>query len=243
MSSRLKIWTQGALSLLSAFMLAHPGGVWAESVGSPSSILKKGKWSFGVGGGALAGRDVGTDVTAAVYQVGHFRGYGLTDWLSIYGKIGVAYLQVDDPSIKKKDGSTEHRFDANVLSSVQLKGKLFENRKRDFEWDGSLQYVDIRGRHRDKNTARWHEWQFATSLAKGFGRLKPYLGVKYSMTSLPYKVKQDGVLLGQGRYHMAAAGPFLGTDYSFGRYEDVVLIIETSYLSGAEVDVALSYSF
>ena len=228
---------------MSAFLLAHPGSVWAESVGSPSRILKKGTWSFGLGAGTLAGRELGTDVTAVVYQVGHFRGYGLTDWLSVYGKLGVAYLQVDDPSIKKKDLSTEHRFGANLLSSVQLKGRLFENRKRDFAWDGSLQYIDIRKGHKGKNEGRWHEWQFATSVAKSFGRLKPYLGVKASMTDFSFKVKEDGKLIQQGTYQENGAGPFFGTDVYFGRYEDVVLNIETSYLNGAEVDMSLSYSF
>ncbi len=238
----LKIWTLG-LSLMTAFSLAHPGSVCAESVGSPSGILKKGKWSFGLGGGSVVGRDFGGGVTAVMYQAGHFRGYGLTDWLSIYGKIGVAYLEVDDPSIKRRDGTTKHSLGGNVISGGQLKARFFENRRRDFEWDGSFQYVDIRGRHRDKNLGKWHEWLFATSLAKGFGRLKPYLGVKYSLTYLPYKIKEDNHLLGQGRYHVGAVGPFFGTDFSFGRYEDVVLNIESSYLNGAEVDVALSYSF
>ena len=216
----------------------------AEAVGSPASILKKGKWVMGLGGGFLE-RNLKGDAKAKVSQGGHFRGYGLTDWLSVYGKIGLGYLSVDDPSIVKTgDVLTTNDFDSNVLSSVQVKGKLFEHKKTGVEWDGSVQYVDLRKRHKGENEGRWHQWQLATGVAKSLGRLKPYAGVQYSIVDFTYRVREQGALLRQGTYEEEGhTGFFFGTDYTFGRSEDVILNIETSYLDGAEVNVALAYTF
>ncbi|MBI3321905.1 MAG: hypothetical protein HYZ91_06540 [Candidatus Omnitrophica bacterium] len=217
----------------------------AEAIGSPASILKKGKWVFGLASDAVFGRGFNGNADVTVVQGGHFRGYGLTDWLSVYGKIGGAYLEVDDASIKKATTtSTTHSFGGGLLSSVQVKSKLFENRQKTWEWDGSLQYVDIRARHRGKNDGRWHEWQFGTSLARSFGNVKPYVGVKYSMIHFLYRVRENGTLLKQGRYQeQGPVGPFLGADLYLGRYDDVTINIEGAYLNGAEIALALSYSF
>ncbi|MBI3011954.1 MAG: hypothetical protein HYY58_05655 [Candidatus Omnitrophica bacterium] len=241
---RVKVRIAG-VCLLAAASLCHATSASAEAVGSPASILKKGKWTFGLGGSALPARDLNGGATATMYQFGHFRGYGLTDRLSIYGKIGVAYLEVEDSSIKKRSSSSAtNRFDANVLSSVQLKGRLFESRNKSWEWDGSLQYVDIRKRHRGKNDGRWHEWQFATSVAKSFNRLKPYLGLKYNTVSFHFKVRENNELLQQGTYEEdQPIGLFLGTDFYFGRYEDVIVNVEGSSLNGTEVSVAVAYTF
>jgi len=229
--------------LLLALGQAPP--LYAEAVGSPASILKKGKWAMGLGSGVAPERSLKGNAEALVYQFGHFRGYGLTDWLSVYGKIGLAYIAVDDASIiKASDPNSTNDFDANILSSVQLKGKLFEHKRTGLEWDGSIQYVDMRKRHKGKNEGRWHQWQFATSVAKAFDRLTPYVGVQYSFVDFTYRVRENGALIRQDRYEEDnPLGLFFGTDWRFGQSEDVILNIETSYLDGAEVNVAIAYTF
>ena len=179
------------------------------------------------------------------YQLGHFRGYGLTDRLSFYAKIGGVYLQVDDPSIKKSgNSSSTSSFGGNVLLSGQLKAKLWESANTQWEWDGSLQVVEIRARHRGRNEIRWHEWDVATSVARSFGRVKPYVGVKASLVNALFHVRKNGEVLKQGRYKLdVPVGPFLGTDVYFGEHEDVVINVETSYVSGAEVGMSMSYTF
>ncbi len=233
------------IGMLVLALLGGAADARAEAVGSPASILKKGKWIMGLGGGAAPGRDLDGGRSATVYQLGHFRGYGLTDWLSLYGKIGVARVEVDDPTIIKTHSTeTTNSFGENLYTSVQIKTRLFEQPRWRLEWDGSLQYVDIRNRHRGKNEGRWHEWQFATSLAKAVGRLNTYAGVKYDLTRFVYRVREDGMLLRQDAYHQnTPVGFFVGTDVMLGRSEDVVLNIESSYLDGPEVDVGIAYTF
>jgi len=237
------IWRLSMVIVVFGLCPAHD--LAAEAVGSPASILKKGQWAMGLGGGALLGRGLKGDAEATVYQGGHFRGYGLTDGLSLYGKIGGAYLEVDDASIKKtNDPSSTNSFGAAMLVNVQLKGRIWEHAKTGWEWDGSIHYVDIRARHRDDNDGRWHEWVFATSVAKAFGRVKPYVGIKLSIIDFDFKIRQNGSLLQQGDYKQdGLVGAFLGTDVSFGESEDVILNIETSYTDGAEITASIAYTF
>jgi hypothetical protein len=236
---------RGLTMVILACGLCRTSEVYGEAVGSPASILKKGQWVMGLGGGGFLDRGLRGGAETTGYQLGHFRGYGLTDRLSFYGKIGGAYLEVDDASIKKvNELSSTHRFGAAVLVSVGLKARIWENAKKDWEWDGNLQYVDIRARHRNKNDGRWHEWLFATSVAKSFGRVKPYVGVQYSLLDFEYIVRQNGNFLTQGSYQgKGRVGALLGTDVYFGQFEDVIVNVETSYLNGPEVNVAVMYTF
>ena len=226
-------------------ILGVPRSAGAEAVGSPASLLKKGKWAMGLSGGGILGRSLKGNAEAQAAQFGHYRGYGLTDRLSVYGKIGLAYLEVDDPSIVKATSrEAANSFGTNLLTSVQVKARLLEHERWQAEWDGSLQYVDIRGRHQGRNDANWREWQFATSVAKGLGRLKAYLGVKYNLLHMTYKVRDQGTLVRQDAYEQDhPLGLFVGTDYALGSSEDVILNVETSFLDGPEVDVAIAYTF
>lgn len=230
-----------ALVLVGA--LGCPRPLHAESVGSPASILKKGQWIFGLRSGGMRRGKLNGQGKVTFYQFGHFRGYGLTDRLSVYVNIGGVYLQVDDPAIKKpQDPSTTNSFKGNFLLSGQVKGRIWE--RAGWEWDGSLQVVEIRARHRGRNEIRWHEADLATSVAKSFGRLKPYVGVKASFVNALFHVRKNGEVIKQGRYKLdAPVGPFLGTDVYFGEHEDVVINVETSYVSGPELGMSMSYTF
>jgi len=240
---RQRRWGWGVIGVMMVLWGSCP--VDAEPVGSPASILKKGKWFMGAGTSLLAKRNLKGNTEAAAYQGGHVRGYGLTDRLSLYGKLGLAHFEVDDGSIKKKnDLSTTNGFGLNVVSGVQIKSRFFESRSKRWEWDGSVQYLDMRARHKGKNEARWHEWQLATSVAASVHRLKPYVGVKYSVIDVFYRIREDGQQLAQGRYKEdQPVGLFLGTDWALGRYEDVILNVESAFVDGAEVAVTIAYTF
>lgn len=235
-----------ASCLLACSLLLGSRPLAAEPVGSPAGILKKGQWFFGLIGGGLAGRELADTATANLFHVSHVRGYGLTDRISLYGKIGAAYLQVDDSAIRTvASGSTEHTFGTNVLAAAQLKARLWRHAKTGVEWDGSLQYAYLGRRTSDSNQPKWQEWQGATSVAKSWGRLKPYLGLKVSLVSMDYRIREGGQTTHLGSYKGdATVGPFFGSDMYLGDSEDLVMNIETSYINGGgEVTMAIGYSF
>lgn len=226
-------------------LLLTAGLAFAEAVGSPASILKKGQWVMGGGGGGLLGRALSGDANATIYQAGHFRGYGLTDRLSLYGKLGAAYLEIDDPAVQTATSpSSIHSFGAGLLVSVGAKGRLWRSASQKWEWDGSVQYVDVRARHRGDHDGHWREWVGATSVARSFGRIKPYLGLKYSIVDVDAKYRENGRPLKQVAYEAeTTVGPFFGTDVYFGDQEDVIINVETSYVNGTEVGISVQYLF
>src|SRR3989338_8314618 len=232
-------------ALTGALLLCRVSCSFAESVGSPAGILKKGKWVVGLAGGGTAGREMSGDAETKITHGGHYRGYGLSDRVSVYLKLGAASIEIDDPAIKKvNDLDSTHSFGTNFMTGLALKTKLFESATHRWEWDGSLQYLDLRRRHKGKNELRWHEWQLATSVAKEFGRVKPYVGLKYAMVNAFYRVRQEGQLLKQGRYkEKTRLGFFLGTDCALGESEDVILNLESAFQDGPEVTVSLAYTF
>lgn len=232
--------------ILAVSLCWAPGELRADGVGSPAGILKKGQWSFGADGGTLLERDIedGTNTgQATAIQVGHSRGYGLTDSLSAYVKIGAARLKVKDSSVTIS-GSNEHSFGGALLISGQLRGRFWRQAERDVEWDGSVGLTHIRSRHDGKSQGDWNEWQFATSVAKGFGGFTPYAGLKLSFIDFDYTLRSDQEVVAAGTYAPdGVVGTFIGADFTMGPSENVVMNIEASYLDGAAVDLALTYTF
>ena len=231
------------LSLMGlALVLSKHPQVYAEEVGSPAGILERGQWVMALGGGGLRKRPMKGGARVSVYQGGHFRGYGLTDRISLYGKIGGAYVTVEDPAFSTNPGGS-NTFGANVFIDAQLKVKLWENRAKDWEWDGSVQYIFLGAPHKKKaNQANWNEGQFATTLAKAFGRFKPYAGVKVSL--LTFKYTRHGQTTQKGTYKPdSIVSPVVGMDWSFGENQDTVLNVEGSFLAGTDVAIAVTQRF
>lgn len=196
---------------------------------------------FGLGTGGVINRGAkgAGDPEEGLYRIEHFRGYGLTDWLSLYAKVGWAYLRVNDST--SANGAND--FGSNLLLGAQLKSRLWQNAKKNWEWNGSVQYLWVGAPHRrNKHQGEWQEWQVATTTARSFGRLKPYMGVKYSLVDFDFKLRKGDETIQRGTYKQEArVGPVLGTDYLVG--EDVIVNVESAYIDGAEVTAAIAHAF
>ena len=214
---------------------------YAEPSGSPSRILEKGQWGIGLGAGGLWKRAMKSGAKVSVYEGAHTRGYGLTDRVSLYGKIGGAYVGNDDPSIPT---NFSNGFGGNLVLGGQVHATLWKTAKKNWEWDASVGYQYIGAPHkRKRNQMNWNEWQLATSIARSLGRFKPYAGIKLSALSVCYQLRTDKVTT-HGRYQpKGIVGPLLGIDWSLGEEQDTVLNLEGSYIGGAEVDLAFTKRF
>ena len=234
----------GLASLLLINMCATP--VRGESVGSPSGILEKGQWLFGLDADGW-NRDLrlsGSDTQkVSVLSSSHFRGYGLTEWLTLYAKVGVAFLRAKDPGIANPDAKAS--FGGNLVLGTGMKARLWHNARRDWEWDATTQYLWLGAPHkRHNNQGFWQEWQLATTIAKSFGRWKPYAGVKPSLVRMRFTRRVGSTFIKSGTYHQNNfLGPVIGTDIYFGKDRKTVLNLETSYLDGPEISLALSVLF
>ena len=222
-------------------VLCAPGDGWADANGSPASILKKGQWVFGLGGGTMVERGLTGGPETTVNRIGHFRGYGLTDRISLYGTVGGGFIQVTDPSVPT---TVSDDFGLGLLLAAQAKARFWRHHDSGLEWDGSVKFSRIRARERSSNDGRWNEWDLSTSVAKPVGRWTPYAGVKMSFIDFAYHYRVHGTTVRSGKYEQDGHfGAFIGTDWSLSEQDDVFLNVETGFTDGAELHLALAYVF
>ncbi len=225
-------WSLGLLAARAAY---------AEPSGSPSRILQKGQWEMELGGSGLSQRTMKGGAKVTVYAGSHARGYGLTNRISIYGKIGAAYARTDDSSIPT---NISNSFGTNLILGGQLNANLWRTATGSWEVDGSVGYLYMGSPHkRNKNQMNWNEWQLTTSVARSLGHLKPYAGIKLSVPHIDYQLRTDKVTTHARYQPKGIVGPLLGIDWSFGEDQLTLLNLEGSYIGGAEVDLVLTKKF
>ena len=214
---------------------------YAEPSGSPSRILEKGQWELGVGGGGLWKRAMKGGAKVSVFEGSHTRGYGLTNRVSLYGKIGGASVGNDDPSIPT---NVSNGFGANLVVGGQLHANLWKTATSGWEWNGSVGDLYMGAPHkRGGNQVNWNEWQLTTSVAKSLGNVTPYVGIKLSALHVDYQLRTDKVTTHGSYRPKGIVGPLLGLDWAFGKDQITVLHLEGSYIGGAEIDLAVSKRF
>jgi opacity protein-like surface antigen len=236
-------WARGSAMVLLAVALLGAAAAHAESIGSPATVLKKGEWLMGMASEFVLGRQVDNGADLFMYGAGHSRGYGLTDWLSVYGTIGAAHVSAEDSTIVTSSGTSgTHGFGLSVLLSGSLKARLLQ--RDTWELDAALRYTDLRARRKNKNELRWHHVQLAGSVAKSLGRMKPYAGGMVTLLNVKYRIRDNSTTIKQDRYrHDTPVGMFLGTDVYFGEEQDVVLNVEATFADGPGLGASISYKF
>ncbi len=230
-------WWAGGATLV--WLMGSAPSVGAEALGSPANVLRKNKWTMGVGGGGVFERALEGTASPKIsfFDVGHYRGFGVTDWLTLYGKIGGGGMEF-------KDNTGTFDLGSALGFGGGVRVRFWENRDRGWEWTGSLLLTHLRARHKQKDEADWTEGQFATSVAKRFGRVTPYLGIKASIVDFDIKLRKDGLITSQAELaEDAFIGPLAGFDIAVGEYEDVAVNVEASYINGPTVDAAIQYTF
>lgn len=216
-------------------MFANSSFAHAETIASPATILKKGQWTFGLDAGAFVDRGLkigSTTGKATLFHGGHFRGVGITDRLSVYGKIGGGKLDVEDDL-------AESNFGGVLIGSGQIKLRLWEDKEKDLEWDSGLRllYLHAAG---NANEGDWYEWQFSSTVAKSFGRFTPYGGILFSSINFKFDKRKNNVTLRKGTYDEDKFfGVVFGTDIRFEKHDNIVLNVEGSYVDGSEFTLSL----
>ena len=232
------------LSAIFLILCLFAFGVQAAPVGSPASLLQKGQWDFALEGGYLSERAMEGDDDSS-YDVNivhgyHSRSYGLTDRLTIKAKAGGIYAHLNEET--PAGIQTETSLSGGFGLGIQLKGIIFENQDRGFEWDGSGQFVYMRSHRKRSGKANtdWYEWQVSTCVAKALGKFKPYAGVKFSTVDLDH---DDGKGNTNSYDEDESVGPFIGTDIYLGRDQDIVINLEIGFLLGNEYYGGIKYRF
>ncbi len=216
----------------------------AAPVGSPASLLKKGQWDFTLEGGYISDRPMETsgsaDYEVSIIHGYHSRSYGLSDRLTITGRVGGMYGYLYDQTTPAAETKTS--LGGGLGLGLQLKGLIFAHQDSGLEWDGSGQFLYLISHHKrsGKANADWYEWQVSTCLTKEIGRFKPYAGVKFSTVNLDY---DDGEGNKTSYDEDGSVGPFVGTDIYLGQDKDIVINLEAGFLLGNEFSGGIKYRF
>ncbi|RMH59507.1 MAG: hypothetical protein D6679_01700 [Candidatus Hydrogenedentota bacterium] len=210
------------------------------ALASPVGWIHPEAGRFGVGGevGAITNRDLEwnsgnnvAEIDQSVYYVGRI-GYGLTDQVEIYGRLGGADLDLRSTVgglgwTGTAGGSTEFAW------GVGLQGVIYDAGTWNLAGDANyfahnshtLNSIGV-------NDADFWEWQVGLQAQTQFDQFYPYLGVKYSDANIQYTnlspdLEADdnvGVYVGAG---FNLSGNWSG--YLEGRFVD-----ETSFGGGVQ---------
>lgn len=222
------------------------GVVQAAQVGCPASLLKKGQWDFAIEGGYIHERPMESEGNPNYHvNIGygsHSRSYGLSDRLTITGRIGGSYGYIYDETITTGQPGAKTSLSGGLALGVQLKGIIWDDKDKALEWDGSGQFLYLQSHHKrsGKANADWYEWQISTCLAKTFNRFKPYAGVKFSTATLDH---DDGKGNKFSYDEDGSVGLFAGTDIYFGEDKDIVANLEGAFFLGTEAYLGIKYKF
>lgn len=233
-----------SLQLIAILIFFWTGVAQAAQVSCPASLLKKGQWDFAIEGGYIHERPMESEGNSNYHvDLGygcHSRSYGLTDRLTITGRIGGSFGYLYDETIAGVESKTS--LSGGLALGAQLKGIIWENKDRGLEWDGSGQFLYLQSHHKrsGKANADWYEWQISSCLAKAFNRFKPYAGVKFSTVNLDY---DDGKGNKASYDEDGGVGLFAGTDIYFGEDKDIVANLEGAFFLGTEVYLGIRYKF
>lgn len=220
----------------------------ADSFGTLTTTLKKGQWMMSVEGYnayGIAKRDLeySNGTTEGNYWgVFHGRGYGLTDRINIFGKIGCHTLKVDPNPFKKEEESLK----GGMTGGLYLKGALLKEPQSWCELGLGGGFLYCSAHHDNGPKYDWREWQIGSYVSKEFGRFSPYCGLKYSDLNSTIKFKQKEEDLSSGSIKVESndkVGAFCGANIYLNKDKDVYLNCEVNFISSLEIGTGLYYKF
>lgn len=218
----------------------------ADSFGTMTTTLEKGQWMMSIEGYGAIDRDLeyaDGKVDSNYWGIYHGRGYGLTDKISIFAKIGYYDLNEVDPNPFK---NIAEDLKGGMAGGIYLKGALLKEPENFFELGvgGSLFYCSAHSDNGPKYD--WREWQIGGYAQKKFGKFVPYAGIKYADLDSTLKFKQKEEDASAGSIDVESddkIGLFAGTNFYLNQDEDVYLNCEVNLISSLEIGAGLYYKF
>jgi hypothetical protein len=161
--------------------------------------------------------------------------YGLYDWFSFDGKLGMGDAEFDTREAGKLD------FGSGFSGGYGARFKIYNNQENGIKTIFGFHHISA---HPPKETvndvkygAIWDEWQFSLLASKAIGSLEPYLGVK---TSQLFIIRKDNVTTKSAwngaRNHV---GVFAGASIDLPK--NWLLNIDGRFIDETALSAAISY--
>lgn len=114
--------------------------------------------------------------------------YGVYDWMSFDGKLGIGDTEFDTRDAGRLD------YDFGFSGAYGFRFKIYNDEPKRVRAILGLQHISAHPPKEEVNnikyTAIWDEWQLSLLLAKGFDRFEPYVGIKASQL---YIIRKDNL--------------------------------------------------
>lgn len=150
---------------------------------------KRGQWHMGFETNLVFERAMRKALgEAETKQYFYNASYGLYDWMSFDGKLGIGDMEFDTREAGRLD------YDFGFSGAYGLRFKIYDDEQKRLRAIFGFQHISAHPPSEKANevkyTAIWDEWQLSLLLAKGIGRFNPYAGVK---TSQLFIIRRDSL--------------------------------------------------
>ena len=161
--------------------------------------------------------------------------YGLYDWFSFDGKLGMGDTEFDTREAGKLD------FGSGLSGGYGARVRLYNNKENGTRAIFGFHHISA---HPPKETvdsvkyaAIWDEWQVSLLLSKAIGMIEPYVGVKASELFIIRKdnITDEWAWNGARRHFGAIAGLAIELPHNWN------LDVEGRFIDETALSVALSY--
>lgn len=161
--------------------------------------------------------------------------YGIYDWFSFDGKLGVGDLEFDTREAGRLD------MDYGFSGAYGMRFRIYNNEEKALRGVLGFQHISAHPPREEVNNVKysaiWDEWQLSFLMAKDFGRFDPYAGIKASQV---YIIRKDNV---QDKWAWNGArdhfGVFVGSRVDIGK--NWYLDLEGRFIDETAASVAVSY--
>lgn len=176
------------LAVLFAIIYFLSSVCYAAPVYGPK-MPKRSQWFIGFESNLVFEREMKKNLgDASSRQYFYNTSYGLYDWFSFDGKLGMGDTKFEPGDTGKLD------FDSGFAGAYGARFKIYNNEEKNIRAIFGFQHISAHPPkkvvHNMKYAAIWDEWQFSLLLSKAFGRIEPYAGVKASQLFI---IRKDNV--------------------------------------------------
>lgn len=225
------------LVMLMIFMpLAYRVAYAAPAYGT--HMPEKRHWTGGVEGNFLIDRNLDNDEGCTSGNRYFLTlSYGIFEWLSLDGKIGVGDVHWD-----RTQGNDDLDYDTNFAGAYGFRIKGYENEDWGIKSVAGFQHMSVHpdavNQGGEKHETIIDEWQGTVIISKDVGDVVPYLGARYGTVDfIKWVDEHDRKRIQSEKYY----GVIVGMDYWLN--EKTRINLEGAFLDGEEVAVGVSYDF
>ena len=163
----------------------------------------RGKWYMGFETNIVFDRDMKKGLgEAESNQYFYNISYGIYDWFSFDGKLGMGDTEFDTIEAGRMD------LDLGFAGAYGARFKVYDNREKRLRGVLGFQHISVHPSKEEtagvKYSSIWDEWQISLLLSKEFGKIEPYVGVKASQL---YIIRKDNL---QDDWSWNGSGDHLG---------------------------------